>query len=266
VAEIVVRDVIAELLRQAGGVLLERLSSERVLERKTSHVDLVSDADRAAEDCILERLSTLAPDDAVISEERGFVNGRSNRTWVVDPLDGTTNYAAGLPDFGVIIGVIDAGQPVAGGMYLPTDDLLYLAESGVGATRNGQRVRVSSTTELEDSVIDHSLAYLRGIVANQRRTLDLLLPTVRAIRCNHSLRYLARVADGIYDAFVYHSLWLWDLVGPSVVLSEAGALVTAMDGRPLDLEPTEASCSRLYAAVAANPVLHAKLMQLFRPA
>lgn len=261
-----VLDLMAELLAGAGRVLTEHRATERTIERKSSHWNLVSDADRAAEQHLLERLGRLAPDDAVLSEESGFHPGRSDRTWVLDPLDGTTNFVTGLDDFGVIVGLTDHGRPVAGGMYLPVHDLLYLAETGGGVTRNGSPVHASATGRLEDAFLDHSLAYLPGVVEAQRRTLDLLLPAVRAIRCNHSLRYIANVVDGTYDAFVYHSLSLWDIVGPSVLLAEAGAIVTGLDGRPLDLTPTAGAASRLHAAVAANPVLHAQLTGLLAPA
>ena len=255
-------DIVRELLLDAGRVLVAHRTAERTIERKSSHWNLVSDADRAAEQCLLSGLRRLAPHDAVLSEESGFHPGRSGRTWVLDPLDGTTNYVAGLDDFGVIVGVTDHGRPVAGGMYLPVHDMLYLAEAGGGVTRNGSPVHASSTDRLEDTFLDHSLAYLPGIVEAQRRTLDLLLPAVRAIRCNHSLRYIANVIDGTHDAFVYHSLSLWDILGPAVLLEEAGATVTALDGRPLDLTPTAASANRLHAAVAANPALHAQLTRL----
>jgi myo-inositol-1(or 4)-monophosphatase len=260
-----VLDVVRELLVDAGRVLVAHRTAERTVERKSSHWNLVSDADRAAEECLIERLARLAPDDAVLSEESGFHPGRSERTWVLDPLDGTTNFVAGLDDFGVIIGVTERGRPVGGGMYLPVHDLLYLAEAGGGVTRNGSPVHASATDRLEDTFLDHSLAYLPSIVEAQRRTLDLLLPAVRAIRCNHSLRYIANVVDGTYDAFVYHSLSLWDILGPAVLLAEAGATVSGLDGRPLDLAPTAGSTSRVQAAVAANPTLHAQLTRLFAP-
>jgi myo-inositol-1(or 4)-monophosphatase len=253
---------IERLLRETGQILLDRRGSKRLVEHKSSHVDLVTDADRAAEAHLLRCLADLAPDDSVISEESGFTSGRTDRTWVLDPLDGTTNYVAGLDDFGVIIGVMDRDQPVAGGMFLPALDLLYLAESGGGATRNHQPVHVSRTPKLADAFLDHSLAYLPGIMDEQRRTLDLLLPAVRAIRCNHSLRYIGNVVDGTYDGFVYHSLWLWDLVGPSVLLNEAGASVTDIEGGNLRLEPTEEAAGRLYGVLAANPGLHTHLTQM----
>lgn len=253
---------IEALLRETGEILLARRADDRVVEQKTSHVDLVTDADRAAEAHLLDRLSRIAPEDSVISEESGLTQGRSDRTWVLDPLDGTTNYVAGLDDFGVIVGVLEGSQAVAGGMFLPALDLLYLAERGGGATRNNEPVCASTTTDLADAFLDHSLAFLPGMVEEQRRTLDLLLPVVRAIRCNHSLRYIANVVDGTYDGFVYHSSWLWDLVGPSVILREAGAAVTDLRGQQLPLEPTTEAASRIYGVVAANQHLHGQLIRV----
>lgn len=250
------------MLRETGEILLARRADDRVVQRKTSHVDLVTDADHAAEAHLLDRLSRMTPEDSVISEESGLTQGRSERTWVLDPLDGTTNYVAGLDDFGVIIGVLEGAQAVAGGMFLPALDLLYLAELGGGATRNGEPVCASTTIDLADAFLDHSLAFLPGMVEEQRRTLDLLLPVVRAIRCNHSLRYIANVVDGTYDGFVYHSSWLWDLVGPSVILHEAGAAVTDLEGKQLPLEPTTEAASRIYGVVAANQYLHAQLIRV----
>lgn len=155
---------IETLLRETGDILLARRADGRVVEQKTSHVDLVTDADRAAEAHLLDLLAEIAPEDSVISEESGRAQGRSDRTWVLDPLDGTTNYAAGLDDFGVIVGVLEGSQAVAGGMFLPALDLLYLAELGGGATRNHEPVRASTTTDLSDAFLDHSLAFLPGIV------------------------------------------------------------------------------------------------------
>lgn len=85
---------------------------------------------------------------------------------------------------------------------------------------------------------------------------------MRGVRSNHSLRYLAHVTEGVYDAFVYHSLGLWDLVGPSVILAEAGVRLTGLDGAPLDLTPRQANCSTIYQAIGANPALHTRLVQV----
>jgi myo-inositol-1(or 4)-monophosphatase len=262
---VAVLDTLRELLSVGGAELLARRSTTRTIERKRSQADLVTDADTASEARILERLQAIAPYDGHLSEESGFIPGTTGRTWIIDPLDGTTNFVAGLDDFGVIIGVLDQhSRPVAGGMYLPAHDLLYLAEAGHGATRNGERIYASSTAAVEDAVFDHSLAYLPQTIEDQERTLAILVRRARAVRCNQSLRYLAYVAEGTYDGFVYHTCGLWDLAGPSVILAEAGASISAIDGAPLDLNLNAASAARIYQAVGANPKLHSCLMDLLR--
>jgi myo-inositol-1(or 4)-monophosphatase len=140
-------------------------------------------------------------------------------------------------------------------MYLPALDLVYLAERGAGARRNGTLIEVSATAALRDAVFDHSLANIPDVLEMQARTLAVLIGACRGVRCVHSLTYLGRVADGTYDGFVYHSLGLWDICGPSVILEEAGAVLTGMDGEPLDLRPSPESPGRVFAVMAANPQL-----------
>lgn len=142
------------------------------------------------------------------------------------------NYAAGLDDFGVIVGLVEAGLPVAGGMYLPAMDLIYLAERGAGARRNGALIKASATTVLRDAVFDHSLANIPDVIEMQARTLATLICACRGVRCVHSLTYLARVAEGTYDGFVYHSLGLWDICGPSVGSSRSWARTRSFCEQP----------------------------------
>jgi myo-inositol-1(or 4)-monophosphatase len=243
------------LLRRGGEVLLAARSRKRTIRDKRSAFDIVTDADHAAEEAMLHALESAAPDDSWLSEEAGFRQGTSDRAWVIDPLDGTVNYAAGLDDFGVIVGLVEDGSPVAGGMYLPAMDLIYLAERGAGARRNGRLIEVSATASLRDAVFDHSLANFPEVLEMQARTLAVLIGACRGVRCVHSLTYLGRVADGTYDGFVYHSLGLWDICGPSVILEEAGAVLTGMDGESLDLRPSPESPGRVLAVMGANPRL-----------
>ena len=248
-------ELVELLLRRGGEVLAAQRGRDRVIAHKRSAADIVTDADRASEQAILDVLASAVPEDSWLSEESGFRLGTSDRTWVIDPLDGTVNYAAGVDDFGVIIGLAEGGLPVAGGMYLPALDLMYLAERGGGAWRNGTPIQVSATRNLHDAVFDHSLANIPGILETQARTLAVLIRTARAVRCVQSLTYLARVAEGTYDGFVYHSLGLWDICGPSVILEEAGAALAGIDGQPLDLRPSPDARSRVLGVMAANPQL-----------
>jgi len=231
---------------------------------KRGQSDLVTAADLASEAAMLEVLGSEAPKAGVLSEESGFRAGASSDVWVIDPLDGTVNYAVGTDDFGVVVGLVRDGEPLVGGMFLPTRGALYLASRGSGAFRDGSRLAVSPIDRVEDAVFDHSLAPFPEIEAAQRRTLHALIRSARGVRCAHSLTYLARVAEGVYDGFVYHSLGLWDICGPSVVLEEAGAVLATPDGGRLDLRPTPDAAGRMIAVAGANPRLLASLLETIR--
>jgi myo-inositol-1(or 4)-monophosphatase len=259
-------DFLEDLLRQAGALLLAKQSERPEVEFKIRHSDLVTAADRAADALLVRAIATAYPRDGIVSEESGFRAGASGRTWVIDPLDGTANFAAGLPDFGVIIGLLQQAQPIVGGMYLPACDALYLAEHGSGATRNGARLAVTEATELRDVLIDQSFHFRDDPdrVERELRIFRAVWPRVRGVRSSGCLRYLAQLAEGQIGAFIAHELGLWDLAGPYVVLTEAGARVTDLHGRALDLSADGRTWKRSLQAVGANPPLHQQLLALIR--
>jgi myo-inositol-1(or 4)-monophosphatase len=259
------REITELLLRTGGDVLMA--SRERGLDvsTKRSSSDIVTAVDVSSEQAMLRALETHAPHDGVLCEESGFRAPESgDDVWALDPLDGTVNYVTGLNEFGVIVGLTRRGSPIVGGMYLPVTDDLYFAERGYGALHNGVRISVSGTERVEDAVFDHSLSDLEAVLEPQELTLQALVRRARGVRCIHSLTYLARVAEGTYDGFVYHSLGLWDICGPSVILEEAGAKVVDLSGAPLDLSPGPWATNRVYAAAAANPVLLEQLLSVIK--
>jgi myo-inositol-1(or 4)-monophosphatase len=209
----VVMDFLEDILRQAGELLLATQAERQEVEFKIRHSDLVTAADRAAEELIINAITTAYPRDGIVSEEAGFRASASGRTWVIDPLDGTANFAAGLPDFGVIIGILQQDQPIVGGMYLPAFDMLYLAEHGSGATRNGTRIAVTEATELRDVLIDQSFHFRDDPDRMERemRIFRAVWPQVRGVRSSGCLRYLAQLAEGQIGAFIANELGLWDL-------------------------------------------------------
>jgi myo-inositol-1(or 4)-monophosphatase len=261
-------DFLEDLLRQAGALLLAKQVERPQVEFKIRHSDLVTAADRAADALLVRAITTAYPRDGVVSEESGFRASASGRTWVIDPLDGTANFAAGLPDFGVIIGLLQQDQPIVGGMYLPAWDVLYLAEYGSGATRNGTRLAVTDATELHDVLIDQSFHFRDDPdrMARELRIFRAVWPRVRGVRSSGCLRYLAQLAEGQLGAFIAHELGLWDLAGPYVVLTEAGARVTDLHGQALDLSADGRIWKRSLQAVGANPPLHQQLLALIRSA
>ena len=248
------RRVAVDAARAAGRLLRDELSGVRRIAYKGAPTNLVTEMDRRAEAEILERLRDAFPDDAILSEEAGAAGGRSGRRWIVDPLDGTTNYAHGLPLFGVSIALQADGRVVLGIVYDPSRDELFVAERGAGATLNDARIRVSSTASLDESLL------VTGFPYNIRQTRDTNLPEYAAFsvraravrRLGSAVLDLSYVACGRFDDFWELQLGAWDVAAGSLLVEEAGGLITAIDGRPLDIDtPT---------LVASNGLVHQEVL------
>jgi myo-inositol-1(or 4)-monophosphatase len=142
--------VATALAHEAGASLLSTFGSERVIAKKGDHSNVVTAADTRSEALIVNGLRQAFPEHAIISEESGCELSASPYTWVVDPLDGTSNFAAGIPWFGVLIALLKEGMPIVGVLYLPAIGDLYTAEAGKGAFKNGERIFVTQSELLSD--------------------------------------------------------------------------------------------------------------------
>src|SRR5689334_3373813 len=153
------RRVAVDAARAAGRLLRDELSGARRIAFKGSPTNLVTEMDQRAVTLILERLRGAFPDDAILAEEQGAASGRSDRRWIVDPLDGTTNYAHGLPIFGVSIALEVARRLVLGVVYDPSRDELFVGERGAGATLNDAPVHVSTAATVGESLLVTGFPY-----------------------------------------------------------------------------------------------------------
>jgi len=257
----------------AGRVLMDRY--ER-LERVTykSARDVVTEADHLSEELVIRAIRERFPGDAILAEESGSHDGRAGaanggagataaatastvgRAWVIDPLDGTVNYANGLPMFCVSIGFVVDGRPAAGVVLDPTRNERYAATADGPATLNGRPIRVSTKDQLIDYVI--SLALAGRSVSSRARAIR------KAVRVPRSMGSaslgLAYVANGRFDAFVQESgLSAWDIAAAGLIAERAGATVTAFDGsRWYD----QARSTRTSGLIAAPPAFQARLLAL----
>jgi myo-inositol-1(or 4)-monophosphatase len=206
------------------------------VDHKSSATDMVSDADRAAEDAIAELIRRERPDDALLGEEGTAAGGSSGRRWVVDPLDGTTNYLYGLPVWAVSVAVEDADGGVAGVVLDPTRDELFAAARGEGATLGGAPIRVREGTPLEESLIATGFAYGAAQRAEQARVLQHVLPRVRDVRrAGAAAIDLAWVAAGRLDGYFERGLNPWDWAAGRLLVAEAGGAVADLRGEPAGL-------------------------------
>jgi len=247
----------ADAARLGGTVLRERWGRVRTVDKKGT-IDLVTDADRASEAAVLGLLAGRFPGAAVLAEESGRSGGAGALRFIVDPLDGTTNYAHGLPHFAVTVAAEDDRGLAAGATYDPLRDELFLAARGRGATLNGVAVRHSGCAALVDALLVTGFPY--DIHLDHRRALDLFeafLTRARGVRRFGSAALdLAYVACGRFDGFWESKLKPWDLAAGLLIARESGALATDLEGGARILESG--------GIIAAAPRLHPLLAEVVR--
>jgi myo-inositol-1(or 4)-monophosphatase len=217
---------------------------------KSSGTDMVSDSDRASERLITEALAQLRPHDAVLGEEGSCRDGSTGVRWIIDPLDGTTNYLYGWPAFSVSIGVEVDGQVVAGAVVDPSHTEAFTAARGQGARRNGEPISASDKADLATALVGTGFAYTSDRRRRQARTLESVLPAVRDIRRAGAASIdLCWVACARLDGFYEAGLQPWDLAAGALIAAEAGAVTGDLQGGPPSHQMVFAS-----AAAVAEPL------------
>jgi len=255
-----------ECAESAARLLLSHFGQVRDIRIKDSHSSIVTEADLAADRHIRELIEARHPAHNLLTEESGFQDRGSAFTWVVDPLDGTSNFAAGLPWFGVMVTLLESGIPTAAAMVLPAEELVYTAERGRGAQRNGLPVRVSNATDPSTVLCAYGMdaAGDPESIDRQGRILGRLAQAVRNVRATNCLMDFALTIDGRLGGIINFNTMLWDIAAPALVLSEAGGMLTDLEGRPLVLSLGPDACTRSYAVLGGPPALHSRLLKVVR--
>jgi myo-inositol-1(or 4)-monophosphatase len=221
-----------DVARRAGALLLEGVDRRRTrVETKSTATDMVSEMDRAAEDLIVGALLATRPDDGIVAEEGSARAGTSGVRWVIDPLDGTTNYLYRLPGWGVSVAAERDGEVVAGAVLDAVHDEMFTATQGGGAWRNGDRIAASAQDVLALALVGTGFGYDPERRRAQAAILTGLLPDVRDIRrAGAAAVDLCSVACGRLDAFYERGLGWWDMAAGGLIAAEAGAAVTTLQG------------------------------------
>jgi myo-inositol-1(or 4)-monophosphatase len=250
--------------RAAGQVLLGHFGRTTSTLQKSDLSNVVTAADLESEQAIVRAIRHRHPTHSIIAEETGCDLRGSEFTWVIDPLDGTSNFAAGIPWFGVLIALLRAGEPQLGVLHLPVSDELYCAERGGGAYRNGRRISVTAEPLLSNVLWAWGMDAAENEAAALRDTalLARVLQRVRNVRATNSLVDCAYVADGRLGGMVNRSTRIWDIAASMVIIGEAGGVYTQADGNPLTLDATSRAAERVYAVMAGAPTLHRQMLAL----
>lgn len=243
-----------EAAQEAGSVLLEHLHLPLHVQDKGRRADLVTVADRASEHIIVEVLRRTFPGTAILGEEGGdYAGDSSGERWIVDPLDGTTNYAHGYPLFCISIAYERHGEVQAGVVYAPLMNELFSVQRGGGAFRNGEAIRVSSVSGLDDAMV---------VTGFKPYDYDTNAPyfarasrTAQAVRRDGAAALdLAYTAMGRFDAFWEFGLAAWDTAAGMLLVEEAGGTVTTIEGSAFEVNAR--------SILASNGGIHAAMRQM----
>jgi myo-inositol-1(or 4)-monophosphatase len=250
------RRLAEQLATTAGtGALGGRRGLTLDTESKSSRTDLVTEFDREAEQVIVDQLRQHRPQDSIIGEEGAAVSGDSGFEWLIDPIDGTTNYVYDLPSWCTSVAVAHRGQMVAGAVYVPVTDELFSAALGGGATMNRRSITCSDRSELSLALVATGFGYRAEDRSLQAARLAQMIGEIRDVRRLGSAALdLCHVAIGRVDAYFEEHLNAWDAAAGLLIATEAGAVASDFEGE----------AARPAQLVVTTPALHAPLLELIQ--
>jgi myo-inositol-1(or 4)-monophosphatase len=225
--------------RRAGSMLIKKMVNiDKLKIEQKGHNDFVSDADRAAEKAVIDCIHKHYPDHAILAEESG-ASGNSDTVWIIDPLDGTTNYLHGFPVWAVSIGVQEKGRMEHGVVYDPLRQELFTASRGQGAQVDGHKIRVSGQLEMPRALIGTGFPFREAdmdIAPYMNMLSKTILNTSGVRRAGAAALDMCYVAAGRLDAYFETGLSSWDLAAGALIVREAGGIVSGLDGSENFLE------------------------------
>ena len=251
------KDFTVSIAREAGALLKSRFSHRHTIDFK-GEIDIVTEADRLSEDLLVKRISNAFPHHDILAEESAATERGARSRWIIDPLDGTTNYAHGFPVFCVSIALEEQGLVELGVIYNPMMDEIFVAQRGQEATLNGCTLKVSDTTALGHSLLATGFPYdIRVNPDNNIAYFIEMALRARAIRRAGSAALdLAYVAAGRFDGFWELRLHPWDIAAGQLLVREAGGCVTDIEGNDFTLDAP--------VIVASNSKIHHEMTDVLK--
>ena len=249
---------VIEIAREAGEIIRDGYGKNFSIEFKTNDSNLVTEIDKKSEKAIINFINKEFPGHAIIAEESGKHETSSEYRWVVDPLDGTTNFAHGLPLFSVSIGVQKNGETIAGVVYDVMMDNLYQAELGSGAYLGDKKLKVSDKDKLSQSLLVTGFPY--DLKENPRTIVqkfnDLLMSSRAVRRLGSAAIDFCYVAAGVFEGFWEVSLHPWDMCAGKLMVEEAGGIVTNFKNEPIDVFSPQ--------MLATNGKIHDQILEVLQ--
>jgi len=258
------KQTLLSALKISGEELLKYFGKTIDFKIKESQSSIVTKADLKSDSLIIKLITERFPSHNIISEESGYIDKHSKYTWVIDPLDGTSNFVSALPWFGVLIALFENNTPIMGGAYLPTQDILYFAGKGKGAFKNGKSFTMEKNNELKNSLFSFSVDFTDNeIILNESINIyKNLVKAARNIRSTNSLVDFLYVAEGKFGGCINLFTKIWDISGLGLIISEAGGVMKDINGNDIQFSLDENVVEKNFAVIAGSENIIRELRKL----
>lgn len=258
-------DFITQALKKASAVANERFGKVSAVTKQEDNNQVLTETDLEIGKLLIEQIKNNFPSHNIIDEEAGVINNGSEYTWVVDPIDGTSNFACGLPNYGIMLGLLHNELSIAGGVAIPFFKELYIGEKGKGAFCNGRPIKVTGNNELRSTLVSYQLnGYADRPDFTRKECSDLaeIVLNIRNLRTTNCVWDIMMVADGKYGACLNQTCKIWDNVAQQVILEEAGGVYTDFWGAPIDYSNPLSKAGQNYTFCCAPAPLHKQLQKI----
>jgi len=257
-------DILMLALRDAGALLLGYFDKPVDAIQKESQSSIVTDADLGSEKLIVSIIRSEYPSHNILSEECGFIDNKSEYTWIIDPLDGTSNFLSGIPWFGVLITLFRGNLPEMAGAYLPICEDLYFAEKGKGALKNDNPFSLPADKALKDSLFAICVDYTedQDFLNRGLETYKSIVRQSRNIRSTNSLVDFLYVAEGKFGGVMNLFTKVWDISGLGLIISEAGGVMKNINGNDIHFSISKELIEENFPVVAGNKKIVEQILSI----
>ncbi len=262
------QNFITSKLEEASKIALEGYGKVIPRFKDEMNEQVLTDTDLAVGKFLIEEIKADFPEHNIIDEEAGSVDNQSNFTWTIDPIDGTANYGSKIPMFGIMLGLIENDEPIAGGIILPYFKELYYAEKGAGAYLNSEPIKVTGENELNHSL----MTYLFSSHLDQKQmqtelgNLSALIPKIMSLRTSNSTAFDgAMIASGRYGVGLNTTSYIWDCVPLHILIEEAGGIFTDYNGKKMDYSDHINKFNTYLSFCAGSKTLHKQVQEVIKP-
>lgn len=256
---------LTNVLEDASTIAVKNFGKVSGVTKGPDNNQVLTETDLEIGSFLIEKIKKVYPGYNIIDEEVGIIDNHSEFTWVVDPIDGTSNFASGVPTYGIMLGLLQNQTPIAGGIALPSFHTIAIAERGKGTMQNDQRISVTKEKSLLNCLVSYEIDGHQedpAFTRNESTLLGEIILSIRNLRTSNSCYDAVMVASGNYGAVLNQTSKIWDNVAMQIVIEEAGGVYTDFFGNPIDYSDPVTKIANNFTMCAAPFGLHQQLQKI----